>query len=128
MKRAMCGIAVTWLATCLALVPAGSSSPQHNNGTFYQELSWSPDGSRISFSSNAGGTFNVYVMQADGSHITKLTNTGANVWTSWSPDGKRIAFASKRDSTDIYVMDAEGSRIIRLTQEAGNNSAPSWSP
>ena len=124
------GITLTCLAASLFFfLVADTASGQQNNAIFYQELSWSPDGSRISFSSNEGGTFNVYVMRADGSHLTKLTNTGANVWTSWSPDSKRIAFTSKRgNDTDIYVMNADGSNEIQLTHNAGKNSATSWSP
>src|SRR5260370_27533241 len=129
MKKAGFGIILTCLAANLFLFVVGDASGQQNNPIFYQELSWSPDGSRISFSSNEGGTFNVYVMRADGSHLTKLTNTGANVWTSWSPDSKRIAFTSKRDgNADIYIMNADGSNVIQLTQSAGKNSSQSWSP
>jgi Tol biopolymer transport system component len=92
-----------------------ADSGRQSNPIFYQELSWSPDGSSICFSSNEGGTFNVYVMRADGSHPTKLTHTGASVWTSWSPDRKRIAFSSNRNgNTDIYVMNADGSNAIQL--------------
>jgi len=131
MKKDWFGVTVTSWALCLlfsSLVTFADSGRQ-SNPIFYQDLSWSPDGSRISFSSNEGGTFNVYVMRADGSHPTRLTNTGASVWTSWSPDSKRIAFSSTRNgNTDIYVMSADGSNAIPLTHNSGKNSAPSWSP
>src|ERR1700687_3740116 len=131
MKKARLGTSLACFALCLFfLAGAGTvSGQQRNNTTFYQDLSWPTDGSMIGFSSNEGGSFNVYLMRADGSHLTKLTNTGANVWTLWSPNGKRIAFTSRRDDkTDVYVMNADGSREIQLTHNAGKNSAPSWSP
>lgn len=33
---------------------------------------WSPDGTRIVFVSNRGGSFAVYVMQADGDDVERL--------------------------------------------------------
>src|SRR5258708_21514920 len=98
---------------------------------FHQDLAWSPDGSKISFSWNGEGNFEIYVMQADGSAVTNLTHDpGSDRYATWSQDGKRLAFASDRsgkDKIDIYVMNADGSNVVRLTREAGPNSFPSWS-
>ncbi len=47
---------------------------------------WSPDGSRIAFSSDRDGNFEVYVMNADGSGQTRLTdNPGIDTNPAWSP-------------------------------------------
>ena len=83
---------------------------------------------RIAFVS--GGE--IYVMNADGSGQTNLTNNTA--WDSspaWSPDGSKIAFVSSRDGNDeIYVVNADGSGVTRLTynNERDFDWAPSWSP
>jgi Tol biopolymer transport system component len=125
-------------ATCLTLVlsaqdRSASSANQSQNAQqgFHQDLAWSPDGSKISFSWNGEGNFEIYVMQADGSAVTNLTHDAASDrYATWSPDGSKIAFASDRaakDHVDIYVMGADGSNPIRLTHEAGPNSFPSWS-
>jgi TolB protein len=78
------------------------------------------------------GQGEIYVMNADGSNVTKLTNSGtANRGPSWSPDRKRIAFMSNRANTemwDIYVMNADGSNVIKLTENHGDNFNPNWSP
>jgi len=60
---------------------------------------WSPDGSKIAFMSDRdGGDIEIYVMNADGSHQTRLTNSpGRDAHPSWSPDGKNIYFQSPRD-------------------------------
>lgn len=96
----------------------------------YQELSWSPDGKRISFTAQRDNNWDIYVMRADGSQLTRLTDDPANdSYASWSPDGKKIAFASRRGGKfDIYLVEPTGSNLTRLTSEAGDNAFPSWSP
>jgi Tol biopolymer transport system component len=73
---------------------------------------WSPDGSKIAFlSARAPGSriqyfWNVpvendlYVMDADGSNVRRLTTTGGAHKPSWSPDGTKLAFA---DNTGSFV-------------------------
>jgi hypothetical protein len=92
--------------------------------------SWSPDGSRIAFTSERDGNDEIYVMDADGSNQQRLTNDPAeDWWSSWSPDGSRIAFVSNRDGNDeIYVIDANGSNQQRLTDNPAEDRSPSWSP
>ena len=92
--------------------------------------SWSPDGSRIAFSSVRDGAAEIYVMSADGSAQTRLTDKEArNYYPSWSPDGSLIAFTSYGDgNAEIYVMNADGSAQTRLTNNEAVDSRPSWSP
>lgn len=108
---------------------------------------WSPDGTRIAFVSNRDPNLaecwpndEIYVMDADGSHVTRLTDNPALDWTPvWSPDGTRIAFISTRVepaaacqcvlcNRGIYVMDADGSHVTRLTEITPYDRDPSWSP
>jgi len=95
-------------------------------------LAWSPDGSRIAFSvlSKNRESWDIYVMNADGSEETRLTMNGRNNDSpSWSPDGDRIVFSSARDGrSEIYVMNAVGSEQTRLTNNDMFNLAPAWSP
>ena len=96
-----------------------------------EEPAWSPDGSRIAFVSSETGNVDIYLMNPDGSNITRVTFNEAIDWfPTWSPDGSRIAFASDRDgpSGEIYVMDADGSNVTRLTFSEKPAFAPAWSP
>jgi Tol biopolymer transport system component len=98
-----------------------------------EEPAWSPDGSKIAFSGNAGGdNAEIYTMKADGSHRTRLTDIpGGDHWPpTWSPDGTRIAFTSEgpEDHSTIFVMNADGSGLKRLTDSPADDAFPAWRP
>ena len=97
---------------------------------------WSPDGSKLMFCSNGVNrgegvdNWDVFVMDADGSHVRRLTSDGAQDYPgAWSPDGTQIAFFSRRDGDgDVYVMDADGSNVRRVTNQPGAQAADAWLP
>lgn len=83
----------------------------------------SPDG-RIAFTSRRDGNGEIYVIDADGTGLTRLTNDPGEDWgPSWSPDGQKIAFESQRPydgnvrNGDIYVMNADGTGLTILTDD-----------
>ena len=84
----------------------------------------------IAFSSIRDGNWEIYVMNADGSEVARLTDSpAADVRPSWSPDAAWIAFESTRDDNwEIYVMYAEGSAVTRLTNNPAWDTYPTWSP
>ena len=59
----------------------------------------------IAFYSNRDGLAEIYVMDAEGMNVQRLTdNSAADVSPSWSPDGSRIVFVSDRDGNyEIYT-------------------------
>ena len=86
--------------------------------------------SKIAFTSDRDGNAEIYVMNADGSNQTRLTNNTTGDWgPAWSPDGARIAFTSDRDDNwAIYVMNTDGSNQARLTNNTTGDWWPAWSP
>ena len=92
---------------------------------------FSPDGTKIAFESDRTGDFEIWVMSADGTDQTNLTNTplGDDVGPTWSPDGAKLAFDSSRtDDRDIFVMNADGTEQGNLTASGGLDADPDWSP
>jgi Tol biopolymer transport system component len=91
---------------------------------------WSPDGTQVAFHSNRDGNMEIYVMDANLSAATRLTNNGANdMFPTWSPDGSQIAFHSSRDgNVEIYVMNADGTNLRRLTDNPATDCLPGWYP
>jgi Tol biopolymer transport system component len=85
---------------------------------------------RIAFDADRGGATGVYMMNADGSGQTRLTDKSSyNFGAVWSADGTKVAFNSYRDGqSEIYVMNADGSNQIRLTTSAIGSYQPAWSP
>ena len=73
---------------------------------------YSPDGMRLVFISTHDGDPEIFVMNADGSGLKKLTdNTAVDAAPSWSPDGGKIVFTSDRSgSFELYRMNADGSQ------------------
>jgi Tol biopolymer transport system component len=102
---------------------------------------WSPDGERIAFVSNraesarclfhdcAGYTTELYVMDADGSDVTRLTETPhEEASPSWSPDGTKIVYSRILDDDkphELWVMNADGSCPTKLLGGAWD-TMPDW--
>jgi Tol biopolymer transport system component len=119
---------------CLVDIKDGSKvnltdSPKFDD----RDLSWSPDGTKIAFSSRRQVIdTQIYVMDADGSQVRKLTTgDNSNYSPSWSPDSRKIVFTSSGPHPvegDICIMDADGSNVSNLTNTPDvDDYLPTWS-
>lgn len=103
-----------------------------NNTRIDSQPTWSPDRSKIAFSSIINTRWQLNLMNADGTNQTLLTDpnvAGQYTFASWSPDGSKIAFASTKDSNnEIYVMNPDGTNQVRLTNNSAVDTHPAWSP
>ena len=94
---------------------------------------WSPDGSRIAYSSSPDDTRrDIFVTAADGATAVDLTNTldGDDDTPDWSPDGTQIVWEREVDGQhDIWRMDANGDNATAVTDTPeANDYWPAWSP
>src|SRR6266511_3888429 len=89
---------------------------------------------RIAFSGGSPGAEDVYVVNADGTGLRRVTtDPEAQFDPTWSPDGRRIAYRYQKGTdfmtTDIYLANADGSGATILTRSAGSvDWGPAWSP
>ena len=90
---------------------------------------WSPDGTQMAFTSNRDGNPELYVMDADGTNVLRLTtHPGIDTTPTWSPQGHQVAFTSDRTgSPQIYVIGVDGTGLRRITFESYCDR-PTWSP
>jgi len=98
------------------------------------EASWAPSGDQIALHSDRFGSYDILLINSDGSFVKNLTasadtNTGSNSEPDWSPDGKQIAFRSDRTGdVEIFTMNYDGSEVNQLTNTTGEDWTPTWSP
>src|SRR5262245_5411855 len=141
MKTLPCLLLVVWAATAPVPPAKGPAPPAAppliepkqvlmKEGVKNAYPHWSRDGSRILFQSNRAGTWQLFVMNADGSHETQLTRGDSNNdRADWSPDNRTIAFVSDRDGNEeIYVMAADGTGARNLSKHPASDIHPYWSP
>lgn len=93
----------------------------------------SPDGTRIAFDSDRDGERAVYVADADGQHVRRITGEGFAALPSWSPDGQSLAFVrAERDNPQVWNLwttNLATGAFQRLTDhETGQPWGGSWFP
>lgn len=105
-----------------------TSRPNGNQRIFFafagiaaKRPAYSPTGQQLVFEGVVGGKSNLYIVNADGTGLTKLTGAGGGQ-PSWS-GFNRIAF---RRSKNLHLISPDRSGLKRLTKRGA--STPDWSP
>ena len=128
---AVLGLLLKWPRTS-----AGAASARQTWGSARQITSapgWdaepaiSPDGTLVSYTSNASGSAEVWVVDPDGGEPLRLTDDPARKGRpTWFPDGRAVAFAAKRDSPpSVWKVSRLGGSASLLLE---NGDMPAISP
>jgi serine/threonine protein kinase len=127
-----------WPKEChgsIAVLPDGPSSTPKQLTTDQCDIlpHWSRDHKRIAFTRVKGwGTgaerSQLYVMNADGSGLQKVTDAEGVTRVAWSPDGKRLAYANSVGSNrKIFVITIGSPRPQQVTFSDSSDGGPDWS-
>ncbi len=112
--KSVTGVAVTQLTSD----PSSDVSPV-----------FSPDGRRIAFASDRGGTWDIWILDLQGGQPVQVTNTPADeLHPSWSPDGRRLVYASLAPGGgqwELWISDAEAGASRKFI---GYGLFPEWHP
>ena len=119
-------------ADLFAIDPDGTDRIRLTSATgFYPR--WSPDGTMIALTiysspDNFNLFPNVYVMNADGTGITRLVENA--VGATWSPDGEKLAYVGvEHRNLDVFTIHVDGTGKTRLTNQNGlREQYLDWSP
>ena len=90
---------------------------------------WSPDGSRILFASDRDGSIQLYIGNADGSGVRRVSSlAGLRGRSDWSPQDLLVTYAGESWAREVFVMNLDGAQAQRVSPEGGNAQGPSFSP
>ena len=99
------------------------------NRSIDTEGTWSPDGSEIYFTSDRGGSPQIYKISSVGGVPSRITFEGNyNARPRLSPDGKKLAMVHLRDGKyQIGIIDIE-KRSLLVLSTGSQDESPSFSP
>ncbi len=94
----------------------------------------SPDGKQIAFDSDRDGTRGIYVADANGQHVRRVSGDGYAAVPSWSPDGGTLAFIrgtgpQPRDVWNLWTLNLSSGEARQITRNTiGQPWGGSWFP
>jgi Tol biopolymer transport system component len=106
--------------------------PSAHGGWFsdFSPPSWSKKGTEIAavIEQWGAGPHDVYVVAADGSSQTNITNDGKSEHPAWAPNGTEIAFATYAESSSVQAVRPDGSKRRVIADLPTGDFWPQWSP
>jgi TolB protein len=116
----------------LFALPHGASQPIRltDNPADDRDPAWSPDGTRIAFSSRRDGNWELYVLALRTGEITRVTyDLAYEGEPAWSPDSQWLVYeAYYEGNLDIYIIKSDGAEgPYQITRNPGPDYDPAWS-
>jgi len=111
----------------LWLMEVGKKPEALTHDAFYKtDPAWSPDGTKIAYSSDKGGTEGIYILDLATKSEKRVTSTpdSAEFSAAWSPDAKMLAYQDQTGST--YTLDLASGKSKKLIPAQFEPSKPSW--
>src|SRR2546429_94411 len=128
------------LAAALVLAGGPRAATPTDEGTAHRivgtgtedQPAWSPDGRQIAYAAfpREGGSFDLWVVNADGSGRRRLTTTPANeLFPAWHPDGTHLVYVTDASGNfDLYQIDVRDGRTTPLVVSPDHEARPAFSP
>jgi TolB protein len=91
--------------------------------------SWSPDGKQILFASDMDGSIQLYIVDAKGKGLHRISNLPAMRGRSdWSSQDLIVTYSGEPWHREVYLMNVDGSNVRQFTPTGGNGQGASFSP
>ncbi|MGQ0737255.1 MAG: amidohydrolase, partial [Acidobacteriota bacterium] len=107
-------------------IPAGDAPPQRVTGDAFVETepAWSPDGGHLAYSTDRGGTMDIWIRELKSGRERKLASRGMSA--AWSPDGARLAYLDPE--SQLQIVDVASGEVHHAYERLNEPGRPSWSP
>lgn len=108
-------------------IGGGPAKPLIQDGFYKVDPAWSPDGKTLAYSTDKGGTLDIWLRDMGAGTSRQLTRfDGAAVSSAWSRDGKSIAFLSQNGG--LFVADVATGETRRVYGDLWEPGKPTWGP
>jgi dipeptidyl aminopeptidase/acylaminoacyl peptidase len=103
-----------------------TNTPDRNN----KSPRWSPDGTRIAYTSDRTGFYELYLQDLESGEEWQVTRRSADLDDlSWSPDGKQILCTANRDGAfDLCIVEIATREVREVRSIDGFHARPHWLP
>jgi TolB protein len=101
---------------------------QHRAGDYAP--AWRPGARQIAFASWREGNKDLYLVDTDGGHLTRLTaGPGDHEFPAWHPDGRRLAYVRWQEGdADLWELDLDSGQASQLTNDPYPDRSPAYAP
>lgn len=91
---------------------------------------WSPDGQQVAYVSDRGGSYSIYLTDAQGHNTRRMTRDRSDEYSpAWSPDGRYIVYVNEQNGyPQLMIYDVQTDTTERLTDNYRTHVSPVWSP